>query len=88
MRHALEADHLAAVVALSTRSRGRVASVLRGAAWGLGHTTALIVVGGACLALGTSVSHTSGQWLERAVGLMLIVPTMPVFEPGLPWSVQ
>lgn len=73
MRHALEADHLAAVVALSTRARGRVTTMLRGAAWGLGHTTALLVVGGACLALGTSVSQTSEQWLERGVGVMLIL---------------
>jgi cytochrome c biogenesis protein CcdA len=73
MRHALEADHLAAVVALSTRARGRLATMLRGAAWGLGHTTALLVVGGACLAFGTSVSEASEQWLERGVGVMLIV---------------
>jgi ABC-type nickel/cobalt efflux system permease component RcnA len=73
MRHALEADHLAAVVALSTRTRGRMATMLRGAAWGLGHTTALLVVGGASLALGTSLSQTSEQWLERAVGAMLIL---------------
>ena len=79
MRHALEADHLAAVVALSTRARGRLATMLRGAAWGLGHTTALLVVGGVCLAFGTSVSETSGQWLERGVGVMLIVLGAQVF---------
>ena len=73
MRHALEADHLAAVVALSTRTRGRMATMLRGAAWGFGHTTALLIVGGGSLALGTSLSQTSEQWLERAVGAMLIV---------------
>lgn len=73
MRHALEADHLAAVVALSTRSRGRVATMLRGAAWGLGHASALFVVGGVCLAFGTTISAASETWLERGVGLMLIV---------------
>jgi cytochrome c biogenesis protein CcdA len=72
MRHALEADHLAAVAALSTRSRGRLATMLRGAAWGLGHTTALLVIGGACLAFGTTISSASEAWLERAVGLMLV----------------
>ena len=73
MRHALEADHLAAVMALSTRSRGRTATMLRGAAWGLGHASALFVVGGLCLALGTTVSPRSETWLERGVGVMLIV---------------
>ncbi len=73
MRHALEADHLAAVVALSTRSRGRLTTMWRGAAWGLGHASALLVVGGACLALGTRLSATSEQWLERGVGVMLVL---------------
>jgi ABC-type nickel/cobalt efflux system permease component RcnA len=72
MRHALEADHLAAVVSLSTRSTGRLASMRRGAAWGLGHTTALLVVGGGCLAWGTSLSETQADWLERLVGAMLV----------------
>jgi cytochrome c biogenesis protein CcdA len=73
VRHALEADHLAAVVALSTRTRSRVEAALRGAAWGLGHSTSLLVVGAICLALGTTLSPAHARWLERGVGVMLIV---------------
>jgi sulfite exporter TauE/SafE len=72
MRHALEADHLAAVVALSTRSAGRLASVWRGIAWGAGHTLSLLVVGGICLAAGLTISADVEHWLERGVGLMLV----------------
>jgi len=73
MRHALEADHLAAVATLSTQARGRLGTILRGAAWGLGHTTALLLVGGACLVLGATISPSQSRWFERAVGLMLVV---------------
>ena len=73
MRHALEADHLAAVVAMSTRSRGTLSTVMRGAAWGAGHTMSLLVLGGICLAAGATISDTQAHWFERAVGVMLIV---------------
>jgi sulfite exporter TauE/SafE len=73
IRHALEADHLAAVVALSTRTRNRVEAVIRGAAWGVGHSTSLLVVGGVCLALGSTLSPAHARWLERGVGVMLIM---------------
>jgi high-affinity nickel-transport protein len=45
MRHALDADHLAAVATLSTRTRSLRAALLQGAAWGLGHTLSLLVIG-------------------------------------------
>jgi cytochrome c biogenesis protein CcdA len=72
MRHALEADHLAAVAALSTRTRGAFATIMRGAAWGAGHTVSLLVLGGVCLAAGASISDAQAFWFERVVGIMLI----------------
>src|ERR1051325_2327640 len=71
LRHALEADHLAAVATLSTGSHGRGASALRGVMWGGGHAFPLLAVGAVCLALGTTVRDTA--WIDRGVGLMLIV---------------
>jgi len=73
MRHALEADHLAAVVAMSTRSRSPLATVMRGAAWGAGHTVSLLVLGGICLAAGATIPDAQAHWFERAVGVMLIL---------------
>lgn len=72
MRHALEADHLAAVLTLSAGSRGRTVTMLRGAAWGVGHTAALLAVGGVCLAIGATISEQQEAWFGRAVGVMLV----------------
>lgn len=73
MRHAMEADHLAAVASLATRSRGFRGTVMRGAVWGLGHTLTLALVGGACLLLQTTVPERVARTLEFSVGLMLLV---------------
>jgi hypothetical protein len=73
MRHALEADHLAAVASLATRVRGVRATVMQGAAWGLGHTLTLLLVGGACLWLDRSVPERWALGLELAVGVALLL---------------
>ena len=73
IRHALEADHLAAVVALSTRTSSRFDAMWRGVSWGIGHSTSLLLVGGVCLAFGAALSPAHAQWLERGVGVMLIL---------------
>jgi ABC-type nickel/cobalt efflux system permease component RcnA len=73
VRHAFEADHLAAVASLATRARGLRSGVLQGAAWGLGHSLTLLVVGGACLLLGRAVPEHWVSRLEGLVGLMLLV---------------
>jgi ABC-type nickel/cobalt efflux system permease component RcnA len=72
MRHALEADHLAAVASLATRSRGVRSTVLQGAVWGLGHTLTLGLVGGICVLLEAAVPERLARGLETAVGLMLL----------------
>ena len=45
----------------------------RGVAWGVGHSTSLLIVGGICLAFGAALSPAHAQWLERGVGVMLIL---------------
>jgi ABC-type nickel/cobalt efflux system permease component RcnA len=72
MRHALEADHLAAVASLATRTRSLRAALLQGTAWGLGHTLTLFLFGGVFLLLGAAVPESWARGLESAVGLMLI----------------
>src|SRR5262249_46733918 len=61
LRHALEADHLAAVTALSSRLARRRDVLRVAAAWGLGHTLALIVAGMLIVAAGI-VWSPSGGW--------------------------
>ena len=71
MQHALEADHLAAVAALSARPSSRRGLFLRGAWWGLGHTIALFAICGAVLLLGLSLGEGLQATLEFAVGIMV-----------------
>lgn len=72
LRHAFDADHLAAVASLATRSRTLRSGVLQGAAWGLGHTLTLVLVGGTCLLLGRAMPETWASRLELLVGFMLL----------------
>lgn len=72
MQHALEADHLAAVAAISEKQNSRQALVLRGSVWGLGHTITLLTICGALLALGESIPARTQAMLEVAVGVMIV----------------
>lgn len=71
MQHALEADHLAAVAALSENRSTRRALVLRGGVWGLGHTITLLTICGALLIVGETIAPRTEAILEFAVGAMI-----------------
>ena len=73
MRHALDADHLAAVATLVTRSRSLGHTIWQGVAWGAGHTLTLLLFGGAVLVLGLVLPERAALALELAVGIMLVV---------------
>lgn len=73
MRHSLEADHVAAVATLATRSLDTRHAVFQGAAWGLGHTITLFLACSLVLFLDTVVPDRLAQGLEAAVGVMLIL---------------
>lgn len=73
MQHALEADHLAAVAALSEKRSSRRALVLRGGVWGLGHTITLLTICGALILLGETIAPGTEAIFELAVGIMIIL---------------
>ena len=73
IRHALDADHLAAVATLVTRSRSLSHTLWQGVAWGSGHTITLLLFGGAVLVLGLVLPERAALGLELAVGVMLVV---------------
>lgn len=73
MRHALEADHVAAVATLAARSRSSRVAMIQGAVWGLGHTITLFLACSAALFLDAIVPERLAQLLEAAVGVMLVV---------------
>lgn len=72
LRHAMEADHVAAVATLATRSRSLAHTVAQGIAWGAGHSLSLMLFGGTVLVLGMVVPERAAQGLEFAVGVMMI----------------
>src|ERR1700730_17410515 len=73
LSHALEPDHLVAVGTLGAESSAlRRASVL-GACWGVGHTTTLLTVGGAILALKLVMPDSIARYLELLVGAMIVL---------------
>ncbi|MDH3264327.1 MAG: hypothetical protein OEM24_10040 [Paracoccaceae bacterium] len=72
MAHAVEADHLAAVAAMTSRTDGRRALIARGAVWGLGHTLSLFVICSTVVLFRLTVSGTVEASLELAVGAMIL----------------
>lgn len=72
MRHALEADHAAAVASLALRSRSVSHTIRQGLAWGIGHTLTLLFFSSVVLILGLVIPEQFAEGLEFAVGIMLI----------------
>lgn len=73
MRHALEADHVAAVAALATGSRTTSQTIRLGIAWGVGHALTIFAIGALLLHLDSFVPEHIAVALEAVVGAMLIV---------------
>ncbi len=73
MRHALEADHIAALASLTSNNQSIKDTIKHGAVWGLGHTIALFIFGSMMLLLGSSISDQLVHVLEFSVGIMLLV---------------
>ncbi len=73
MRHAVEADHLAAVASMATRAHNVRETVRVGASWGLGHTLTLLLLGGVVLWMDAQVPERFAEGLEFVVGIMLML---------------
>lgn len=72
LRHALDADHLAALSTVLAERPTVQASTSIGFFWGLGHTLMLLCVGTLLLALNLTISESMATLFEFAVGLMLV----------------
>jgi hypothetical protein len=72
LRHALEADHIAAVTSLASGSSSLLDRVKVAAMWGTGHAAALTILGGGLVALGASLPERVARGFEIAAGCMLI----------------
>lgn len=76
MRHATDADHVAAVSTIVSQQRSLGRAARTGVLWGVGHTATIMLAGGALVVLGVRASAIPprvGLSLEFAVAVMLVV---------------
>jgi len=73
MRHATDADHVVAIATIVSRERRVAGSALIGAAWGVGHTVTVMVVGAAIIVFGVVIPPRLEMSVEFAVGIMLVL---------------
>jgi high-affinity nickel permease len=73
LRHALDADHVAAVVTLSRPGDGLRRALSSGFSWGFGHALTIGLAGGTALLLRSAIPERLALVFEFAVGLMLLV---------------
>ena len=73
LRHALDADHVAAVSTLVSQHRSLARSCLLGVFWGAGHTMALLAAGVGVIAFKLTISPEVEKGLETVVACVLIL---------------
>ena len=72
VRHATDGDHVVAVTAIASDERSVARAMRIGAAWGLGHSATLFLVGGAIMLFGLTVPPRLGLAFEMLVAVMLV----------------
>ena len=72
VRHALDADHVAAVMTIAAGKRTLQRSALIGFCWGMGHTVILLIVGAAVVFFKLTISPAWAKMFEAGVGVMLV----------------
>ena len=73
LKHATEADHLAAVSTIVSERKSVWSSMFIGGIWGLGHTISLVIAGVFVLLLNFEISPQTERKLEFCVGVMLFL---------------
>jgi sulfite exporter TauE/SafE len=72
LKHAVEADHLAAISTIVSERKSLLGSLLVGGLWGVGHTISLFIAGIFVIVLHVEISARTALLLEFCVGLMLV----------------
>jgi ABC-type nickel/cobalt efflux system permease component RcnA len=72
LKHATEADHIAAVSTIVSERRSILQSASVGALWGIGHTLSLLVAGLFVIAFGVAIPERAANVLELVVALMIV----------------
>lgn len=72
LRHAFDADHIAAVSILSLKTKNKSEALFRGISWGMGHTILLLALGFLMFILGIRIPESLSEIFESLVSLLLI----------------
>jgi high-affinity nickel permease len=72
LKHAVEADHLAAVSTIVAERKNILSSTIIGGFWGVGHTLTLLTIGALVIFLKLQISESLEARLEAVVGVMLV----------------
>ena len=72
LKHATEADHLAAVSTIVSERRSILQSASVGVLWGMGHTLSLLAAGLFVIAFGIAIPERAANILELMVAVMII----------------
>ena len=80
LKHATDADHLAAIGTIVAERKNLWSSALIGGIWGLGHTISLFAAGIFVLLLNFEISEQTERILEFGVGIMLTFLGLNVFR--------
>lgn len=72
LRHAADADHLAAIATLASQRGARLDAIRHGVAWGCGHALTLLTLGGALLTIDSRLPATLQIAIDIAIGMMLV----------------
>jgi high-affinity nickel-transport protein len=73
MRHATDPDHVVAVTTIVAGQRSIRRAAYMGAAWGVGHTLTILLVGSAIIVFKWVIPPRLGLGMEMAVAMMLII---------------
>ena len=73
LKHAVEADHLAAVSTIVADGKNILGSAIVGGFWGVGHTITLLLIGALVIFFKFTISGTLETKLEAVVGVMLVI---------------
>ena len=72
LKHALDADHILAVTAITSKTKNIKTSSLIGSFWGFGHALTLLLVGIVLLAFKISLPQRVALFFEFLVGIFLV----------------
>ena len=80
IRHALEPDHVAAVLTVSAQSNSLTATAKQGAIWGIGHTITLFIFSLMLMGLQIEIDQSVFVSFEFIIGLVLVLMGIDVIK--------